>query len=71
VLLTGLSDRVAHRLGYIDTDLPFAEAREAFRVDPWMQQTTLDEGFGQRLRESIRRQEAEARAKLQQSSAAE
>jgi hypothetical protein len=65
MLLTGLSDRVAHRLGYIDTDLPFAEAREAFRVDPWMRQTQLDEGFAQRLRETIRRREAEARAKLQ------
>ena len=51
VLLTGLSDRVAHRLGYIDTDLTFEQARRAFRVDGWMQQTSLDEGFSQRLRE--------------------
>ena len=63
VLLTGLSDRVAHRLGYIDTDLPFAKARQAFRVDQWMQQTTLDETFATRLMETIRRQEAEARAR--------
>jgi hypothetical protein len=34
VLLTGMSDRVAHRLGYLDTDLPFETARQAFRVDP-------------------------------------
>jgi hypothetical protein len=57
VLLTGLSDRVAYRLGYIDTDLSFAQARRAFRVDPWMQSTPLDETFGRRLRETIRRQE--------------
>ncbi len=59
VLLTGLSDRVAHRLGYIDTDLPFEKARQAFRVDEWMQTTPLDEGFSQRLRETIIRQAAE------------
>jgi len=63
VLLTGLSDRVAHRLGYIDTDLPFEKARQAFRIDQWMQQTPLDETFATRLMEQIRRQEAEARAK--------
>src|SRR5262245_32293240 len=60
VLLTGLSDRVAHRLGYIDTDLPFNKARQAFRVDGWMQTTPLDEGFAARLRETIARQEAAA-----------
>jgi hypothetical protein len=61
VLLTGLSDRVAFQLGYIDTDLTFEQARRAFRVDPWMQTTPLDETFGQRLRETIERQEAEER----------
>jgi hypothetical protein len=63
VLLTGLSDRVAFRLGYIDTDLTFEQARRAFRVDPWMQTTPLDETFGPRLRETIKRQEAEERAR--------
>jgi hypothetical protein len=62
VLLTGMSDRVAHRLGYLDTDLPFEKARQAFRVDQWMQQTTLDESFSQRLRETLKSREAEARA---------
>jgi hypothetical protein len=61
VLLTGMSDRAAHQLGYIDTDLPYEKARQAFRVDRWMQQTPLDEGFSRRLRETVRRQEAEAR----------
>jgi uncharacterized protein DUF4105 len=62
LLLTGLSDRVAHRLGYIDTDLTFEQARRAFRVDEWMQETPLDEGFSQRLRETIQRQEAAVKA---------
>jgi hypothetical protein len=62
VLLTGFSDRVAYYLGYIDTDLPFREAREAFRVDQWMQTTPLDADFSKRLRETIQRQEAEAKA---------
>ena len=62
VLLTGMSDRVAHRLGYLDTDLPFEKARQAFRVDEWMQQTELDESFSLRLRETIQRQEAAAKA---------
>jgi hypothetical protein len=62
VLLTGMSDRVAHQLGYIDTDLPFEKARQAYRVDQWMQQTPLDGGFSQRLRETLKRQAAEARA---------
>lgn len=61
VLLTGLSDRTAFNLGYIDTDLTFEQARRAFRVDPWMETTPLDETFGERLRETIRRQEAEER----------
>ena len=59
LLLTGLSDRVAHRLGYIDTDLPFEKARKAFRVDQWMQSTELDKGFSERLRERIALQVAE------------
>jgi hypothetical protein len=64
VLLTGISDRVAYRLGYIDTDLPFEKARQAFRVDRWMQQRTLDADFSRRLLESVQQQEAEAKAEL-------
>lgn len=63
VLLTGLSDRVAYRFGYFDTQLPFEKAREAFRVDGWMRTTLLDESFSTRLRETLRRQEAEWAAK--------
>ncbi len=69
VLLTGISDRVAHRLGYIDTNLPFEAARQTFRIDPWMQETPLDEGFSQRLRENLVRQEQEAEKATGQASA--
>ena len=62
VLLTGFSDRVAYYLGYIDTDLPFAKARQAFRVDQWMQKTPLDAQFSERLRQTIVAQEAAAKA---------
>lgn len=62
VLLTGFSDRVAYYLGFIDTDLPFAKARAAFRVDQWMQTVPLDEKFSERLREQLRVQEAAAKA---------
>jgi hypothetical protein len=69
VLLTGLSDRVFYYLGYIDTDLPFAKARQAFRVDQWMQQTPLDENFSKRLRETLRKQEAAVNAEVAAQSA--
>src|SRR5262245_26564108 len=59
LLLTGFSDRVAYDFGYIDTDLPFDKARQAFRVDPWMQQAAHDAGFSMRLREALARQVAE------------
>jgi hypothetical protein len=62
VLLTGMSDRVAYDFGYLDTDLPFAQARQAFRVDEWMRQTPLDADFSRRLREQIAKQVAEAKA---------
>lgn len=64
LLLTGLSDRLAYRYGFIDTDLPFEVAREAFRVDGWMRETVLDGGFSIRLRETIVRQVEAARASL-------
>jgi len=53
VLFTGLSDRVAYNLGFLDTDLPFDKARQAYRADPWMQSTTLDDTFSDRLRAAI------------------
>jgi hypothetical protein len=59
LLLTGFSDRLAFDYGFIDTDLPFEKAREAYRIDQWMQTAPLDDGFSQRLRETLRRQGAD------------
>jgi hypothetical protein len=59
LLLTGFSDRAAYDYGFIDTNLPFEEAREAYRVDEWIQNTSLDEGFSDRLREQLKRQGAD------------
>lgn len=61
VLLTGFSDRVAYYMGFLDTELPFAKAREAFRVDQWMQTVPLDGEFSKRLREQLQKQEAAAK----------
>lgn len=61
LLLTGLSDRAAYNLGYLDTELTFPQARQAFRIDPWMQETPLDADFSRRLREQIAKQVAEAK----------
>jgi hypothetical protein len=59
LLLTGFSDQLAFEYGFLDTDLPFDLAHQAFRIDEWVQQTTLDEGFSQRLRETLKRQGAD------------
>ena len=48
--LTGFSDRVAYDLGYLDTDLPFARAREVFRVDDRIRRHLHDADFSQRIR---------------------
>ena len=61
VLLTGLSDRVAYRLGYLDIDIPFAQARDVFRIDGWIQQHMLDEAFSTDLRKELDRRVDEAR----------
>lgn len=63
LLLTGMSDQLAHRYGFIDTDLPFEAARRAFRVDQWMQSTELDEGFSERLRIQVVKQVADEQKK--------
>ncbi len=53
LLLTGFSDRVAYDYGFIDTDLPFAQTRQTFRIDDWMQTVPLDADFSLRLREML------------------
>ena len=50
VLLTGLSDRVAFDLGFIDTDLPFAKARAFFRADGRIRRYIDDPDFSRRIR---------------------
>jgi hypothetical protein len=59
MLLTGFSDRFAYDNGFIDTNLPFEKAREAYRIDEWIRNTPLDETFSKRLRETLRRQGAD------------
>jgi len=59
LVLTGFSDRYAYDYSFIDTNLPFEKAREAYRIDEWMRNTPLDETFSQRLRETLRRQGAD------------
>jgi hypothetical protein len=59
LVLTGFSDRQAFNYGFIDTNLPFEKAREAYRIDEWMRNTPLDETFSMRLRETLRRQGAD------------
>jgi hypothetical protein len=56
LLLTGFSDRLAYDYGFLDTNLPFERARQAYRIDEWMRQTKLDEKFSDRLRAFLRRQ---------------
>jgi hypothetical protein len=50
VLLTGLSDRVAYNLGYLDTELSFREARAFFRVDELIRRYIDDPDFSRRIR---------------------
>ena len=59
LLLTGFSDRYAYDYGFLDTDLPFEKAREAYRIDERMRDVPLDDNFSKRLREVLRRQGAD------------
>jgi hypothetical protein len=59
LLLTGFSDRLAYEYGFLDTDLPFEKAHQAYRIDEWMRDTPLDDTFSRRLRETLRRQGAD------------
>jgi hypothetical protein len=59
LLLTGFSDQAFYEYGLLDTNLPFAKAHEAYRIDPWVRTTPLDETFSLRLRETLRRQGAD------------
>jgi hypothetical protein len=58
-LLTGFSDRMAYDYGFLDTDLPFEQAHQAFRIDEAMRQVPLDESYSEKLREILKRQGAD------------
>ncbi len=59
LLLTGFSDRLAYDYGFLDTDLPFERARQAFRIDEAMRHVPIDEQYSERLREVLKRQGAD------------
>jgi hypothetical protein len=50
VLFPGYSDRLAHRLGLIDTELPLDEARERFRINERARAAADDPDFSLRIR---------------------
>jgi hypothetical protein len=50
LILTGFSDRVAYDLGYLDTALPFEQARDRFRVDDRIRRHLHDDDFSRRIR---------------------
>lgn len=52
-VLPGDSDRIAWRLGMIDSDLPYDRMREAFRIDLAAQTSALDAGFSKTIRRHL------------------
>ncbi|HEX7707262.1 MAG TPA: DUF4105 domain-containing protein [Thermoanaerobaculia bacterium] len=52
-VLPGYSDRVAHELGMIDSDLPLERLRETFRIDAVAQRSPLDERFSRAIRQHL------------------
>ena len=50
-VLPGYSDRLAYRLGLIDTDLPFDAARERFRINERAATYANDPAFSDRIRQ--------------------
>jgi hypothetical protein len=51
LFLPGYSDRLVHQLGWIDTELSFAEARRRFRINERVRKYADDPGFSIRIRE--------------------
>jgi hypothetical protein len=51
ILLPGYSDRLAYELGLIDTNLPFAEAKERFRINEKARRHADAPDFSRRIRE--------------------
>ena len=52
LFLPGYSDRLAYDLGWIDTSLPFAEARRAFRINERVLKYADDPDFSAKIRVS-------------------
>ena len=50
-LLPGYSDQLAYELGLIDTDLPFPQARERFRINDRALRADAAPDFSQRIRD--------------------
>lgn len=53
VLLPGYSDRLAYDLGLIDTDLPFEQARERFKINGRALRAQGDPDFSVKIREAL------------------
>jgi hypothetical protein len=51
ILLPGYSDRLAYRIGLIDTNLSFEAARERYHVNEWAERYADDPQFSARIRE--------------------
>lgn len=54
VFLPGYSDRLAYKLGLIDTNLPFEEARKHFRINERAEKYADDPEFSLRIRFGVR-----------------
>ncbi|HUO84825.1 MAG TPA: DUF4105 domain-containing protein [Thermoanaerobaculia bacterium] len=52
-VLPGYSDRIAWRLGMIDSDLPWEQVQDAFRIDPAGGTTLLDDDFSTAIRRHL------------------
>ena len=50
VFLPGYSDRLAYKLGLIETDLPLSEVRKRFRINELAEKHAEDPEFSQRIR---------------------
>jgi hypothetical protein len=53
VLLPGYSDELAYKLGLIDTELPFPEAKRHFRIDDDAQNAGERDDFSRRIRQGL------------------
>jgi hypothetical protein len=50
-ILPGRTGRLLHRLGFMDTDLSYEQARQKFRVDEVIRRFATDPDFSRRIRE--------------------